>query len=662
MTWRERILAQFIPGVARLTLVADPDGLLTEEGILQGIRERGFELIPFEDPIAFRFAYESRYRSLWDRGELTDLVVVLRSHAADLRALPYDLLQAGRRLAFNLGDLFPNLSYPVVAALDRGDLGALYEAQAKHKPSRLGDNATRDFVLRHVFEIAPELIKQPADLLRVLLRKHYRRQRVPATIDGRLLQLLRQGDAFADWPLEAIVPDREAFFSFLQERWPLYLDAVAGGAPALRDQRVPVALEYPGPVDLPFNDDDVRVYIDNLFADGVLHPVEHKRARALAGQWVAVGLRIDPEADRQRRLHALLKSVAGATPGANAQYQAWLAFAPRWAELIALWHAAASGAADELAPLQAQVDTAFLAWTRVRYGGLHNQPLPPAVMLHHVPRIMASRLEQGPAEKVALVVVDGLALDQWVVLREALPQARARRMRESAVFAWLPTITPVSRQALFAGRPPLYFPASLHTTAKESALWSQFWRDRGMAAFEVCYLGGLGEPEDLASVQEALAHPKLRVAGLVIDKVDKIMHGMELGTAGMHNQVRQWAGQGFVGGLLDLLLERGFSVFLAADHGNIEAIGCGSPAEGAIAELRGARVRVYPDEVLRTQVQMAFPQAIAWPPLGLPDGYLPLLAPGRSAFIHKGQRAVAHGGISVEELIVPFVHIEARDK
>jgi hypothetical protein len=41
-TWRSRILREFTPGVTRLTLVADPDGLLLEEGILEGIRERGF--------------------------------------------------------------------------------------------------------------------------------------------------------------------------------------------------------------------------------------------------------------------------------------------------------------------------------------------------------------------------------------------------------------------------------------------------------------------------------------------------------------------------------------------------------------------------------------------------------------------------------------------
>jgi hypothetical protein len=66
--WRDQILSEFTPKVSRLTLVADPDGLLLEEGILEGIREKGFELIPFEDHVAFRYAYESGFRSRWDRG------------------------------------------------------------------------------------------------------------------------------------------------------------------------------------------------------------------------------------------------------------------------------------------------------------------------------------------------------------------------------------------------------------------------------------------------------------------------------------------------------------------------------------------------------------------------------------------------------------------
>ena len=66
--WREHILSEFTPEVAQLTLVADPDGLLLEETLLASIRRRGFELIAFENTTEFRFAYESGFRSHWDRG------------------------------------------------------------------------------------------------------------------------------------------------------------------------------------------------------------------------------------------------------------------------------------------------------------------------------------------------------------------------------------------------------------------------------------------------------------------------------------------------------------------------------------------------------------------------------------------------------------------
>jgi hypothetical protein len=160
---------------------------------------------------------------------------------------------------------------------------------------------------------------------------------------------------------------------------------------------------------------------------------------------------------------------------------------------------------------------------------------------------------------------------------------------------------------------------------------------------------------------EALSHPKARVAGLIIGKVDRIMHGMEVGTKGMHNQVRLWSQQPYLRSLLDLLLDRGFRVYLTSDHGNVEAKGCGRPAEGAAADLRGERVRVYPDAILRSKVKARFATAIEWEPIGLPNDYLPLLAGSREAFVLEKDRIVAHGGISVEEIILPLVEIERRD-
>ncbi len=663
--WRDQILREFTPKVARLTLVADPDGLLLEEGVLAGIRERGFELIPFEDHIAFRYAYESKFRSHWDRGEQTDLVVVLRSAASDLDCLPYDLLQAGRRLSFNLGEIFPNLSYPIVTTLDRGDLDGLYEAQKRHAPGMLGNNATKEFVLRHVFGIAPELIKKPSDLLRVLLRRHYRKRRIPALLDERFIQVLRQQDGFEIWPLETIIPDREAFFTFLQERWPVFLDLSAKrDSIGVKEDKGPYGFEFPGPSDLPFDHDDIRVYIDNLFYEGLLEAVPHEKAESLSKTWLAIGIRTDEQADRTRRIDGLIDALASTVPKEDTRHEDWFHFAKAWAELVALTLESDTilpeSTRQEMVTLQTQIDSALVSWLQNRYAGLVNLPPVPPVMLHHIPRFLSRYINDAKEHRVAFVLVDGLSLDQWIVIRKELARQRPiYRFRENTVFAWIPTITSVSRQAAFAGKPPIYFPNSIHTTDKEPALWTQFWVDQGLTQQEVAYEKGLGDGA-LDSVEVMVARQRTRVMGLVVDKVDKIMHGMELGIAGMHNQVRQWAGQPFMANLVDLLLGNGFRVYLSSDHGNIEAAGCGRPAEGAVADLRGERARIYSDSLLRGQVKERFPDALEWPAVGLPDDFLALLAPGRSAFVRETERLVGHGGASIEELVVPFVQIERR--
>lgn len=661
-SWRDAILRQFTPEVARLTLVADPDGMLLDEGINQGIRERGFEIIEFDDHVAFRFAYESKYRSVWDQGEATELVVVLRSVFSDLASLPFDLLQAGRRLAFSLGDLFPRLCTWVVAALDRGDLDRLWNAQLNSSPGELGENATKDFVLRHVFEVAPELIREPSQLLAVLLRRHYRAIQVPALFDERLVVLLRQTGRFAAWPLEQIVADRAAFFRFLQERWPVFVGRLRHGPSRTAEPSAGFGFEFNGPADLPFDHDDVRVYIDNLFAEGLLRPVEQEDTAALATHWAAAGLVFDPVRDAGRKLDTLLQAARETLPPPDAPHQDWLAFAQRWAQLRLLQHQAPlevvgprSGALSEIEGL---VEAGFLAWVLDRYPGLHNLPARPPVMVHHVARALAFDRE-AVGGKVALIVVDGLALDQWLCLRHyLLGRDSGWQLADGAVLAWVPTLTSVSRQAIFAAREPICFSGTIQTTDAEARAWSQFWADNGLTPSSAAYTRGLGEATSLSSVEDLVARPGVKAVGLVVETVDRIMHGMELGRRGMHGQITQWAEEGFLAQLFALLLGAGFAVYLTSDHGNTEAVGCGRPAEGSLADVRGERARVYPTPALRDGVAERFPGSIRWPGVGLPTGFDVLLAPPGEAFITKGERVVAHGGISLEELVVPLVRIE----
>ena len=103
-------------------------------------------------------------------------------------------------------------------------LDQLYEAQIRFSPGVLGENATKGSILRHVFSIAAKLIRTEADLLRTLLRRHYRLLTIPAAFIDRLVQVLKQSGRFDGWPIAELLVDRSLFFAFLQERWPRFLE------------------------------------------------------------------------------------------------------------------------------------------------------------------------------------------------------------------------------------------------------------------------------------------------------------------------------------------------------------------------------------------------------------------------------------------------------
>lgn len=644
--WRDTILKNFKPKISRLTLVADPDGLLTEEGMLSAIKDRGFDLIPFDDPIAFRYAYESQYRSKWDKGKNTDLVVVLRSAEQQLNKLPYDLLKAGRPLTFALHQLFPKLNYPVIAGLDRSYLDAVDEGYQKHDGEQLTERGTKEFVLKKCFGIVPDLLTTPVELLKVLLSLHYRKVQLPEFLADYLLENLAKNATFESWPLAEIISSRESFFRFLQDEWKTFLAAQADPSVSCR---------------VPFSHEDVRAYIDTFFLEGSLTPVEQDNSAKLPA-WAQTGIKHDPKGDALRRFRGLSQKFEAELPTADVSHRDWQQTAQRWAELVVLrWECDESledADRSSWAELQASVEDAFGKWMVNRYGSLHNLPYHnQPVMVHQIARFLAVEKTRKKLDKIALLVLDGLAFDQWLLLKKSLESCDASwRFLESTAFAWVPTLTSVTRQSIFAAEPPLYFPDSLATTSKERTHWLRFWEDQGVQRTCVELVTNLDGPND-PDLEKALGNARLSILGIVWNKVDNIMHGMQMQTAGMHNQVRLWASQGHLQQLLSRLHSEGFTVYLTADHGNVTATGIGNPREGVLAETKGKRVRVYDRNEFLEEVASKFPESLRWPNYGLPPARLVLLPGSLKAFTDAGDEVVSHGGIALEEVMVPFVAI-----
>jgi len=651
--WRARVLGAFGPDLAaavRITLLCDRDGLFRDAQLLDAVRVSGFEVVRLEDPIAFRFEFEARFRD----GEAPSLVVVVQRE----EQAPWDVVKAARSdrrvLSYGIAELFPKLSPGVVSELHPSDLDALSEAAAPEQT--LGDNATRDFILRTVFEVSPELVATPVDLLRILLRRHYTARIWPASIDARFLGVIRDRWRFADWPLEQILPSRQNFLAFIQERFAVFAARELGAAP--QD-----CLVWPGPRDLPLGHEDVRVYLDNMFADGLLARVRAPDARPSVASWLEAGLEPTTD-DVPRRFLAALSWLETDLASAGAEdLPRFGRRALRWGEATAArWQSAAGGlGADELARFNAvtdALDARFETWLHARYASLSSVGhLPRPSLVHQIPHYLAHGLGRGARR--ALIVVDGLAVDQWVLVRSALSKQGIGARDEGVAAAWIPSLTAVSRQSIFAGEPPLLFGTDLGTTAKEPAHWGRFWGDRGLQKPEIAYICQKLQEDDAPFAERvgAMIDRRVRALGIVVGTIDAMLHGIVTGSDGLHASVRHWAERGSLAAIVKSLLGAGFDVWLTADHGNLEAHGIGRPAVGELPQERSERVHIFKDALTRDGLARLYPGMVPWLGPGLPSHYAPILAPGRGAFVPEGRSTVTHGGASFQEVLVPFVQL-----
>jgi hypothetical protein len=229
-----------------------------------------------------------------------------------------------------------------------------------------------------------------------------------------------------------------------------------------------------------------------------------------------------------------------------------------------------------------------------------------------------------------------------------------------SAFAWVPTVTSVSRQALFAGKSPFYFKETLFITGKEERHWLRFWEENGVSKSKVKLFKGLGDqPEEIKQICQYIHY---EILGLVVDKLDRISHGMELGLAGMHQQVELWLSGGYLEQLISALLGENFSVYLASDHGNVWAAGAGRPMEGCLVEKKGERARIYDSPALLHRAQEEAASGWHWHGYGLPEDIFVLLAGGKTSFLPEGDTGLVHGGVSLEEVIVPLIRIGKENK
>jgi hypothetical protein len=177
------------------------------------------------------------------------------------------------------------------------------------------------------------------------------------------------------------------------------------------------------------------------------------------------------------------------------------------------------------------------------------------------PRIVSKILDylsfNFHGKKIALIVVDGMALWQYEILKNLLPGTKL----EDVIYSWLPSITQLSRQAIFRGDTPQT--DYRQGPVSEERLWKAFWTSHGCNEFEVVY-----------------QHEKITLS--TIDSVSKLAIVFKDLDDKMHSSTdyvdllmltKNWIERSNIIRIINELMLKGYTVFLTTDHGNIQAKG-----------------------------------------------------------------------------------------
>lgn len=160
-------------------------------------------------------------------------------------------------------------------------------------------------------------------------------------------------------------------------------------------------------------------------------------------------------------------------------------------------------------------------------------------------------------EKIALIVVDGMALWQYELLKSKLPGIK----HEDVIYSWLPSITQLSRQAIFRGDTPQT--DYRQGPASEEKLWKSYWKEKGCHEFEIVYQHEKTDFSNIDSVSKL---------AIVLKDLDDKMHS-STDYADLLMLTKNWIERSKIAQIFEKLKSKGFTVFVTADHGNIQAKG-----------------------------------------------------------------------------------------
>ena len=250
-------------------------------------------------------------------------------------------------------------------------------------------------------------------------------------------------------------------------------------------------------------------------------------------------------------------------------------------------------------------------------------------------------LKSNNHEKVALLCLDCMGSTEWNLLKDFL-ELGDKEIEINSVFAMLPSVTSISRMAIYEGNREVYNIKAPGRIAEAKALASNF------APKHSTYL----TESDNITTDKLLGYD---VVSILYNFFDELAHAVQFPPGVKDktpylNAAKDYLQKSSIKQDIQLLKEEGYTIYICSDHGSIVAKGNGKRIEKYLIDgfaKRAVIIQADNSELLNMeQINIPFES----------DKKV-VLPEGRTMFTYKDKIEVNHGGISIEEMIVPFIKL-----
>lgn len=251
------------------------------------------------------------------------------------------------------------------------------------------------------------------------------------------------------------------------------------------------------------------------------------------------------------------------------------------------------------------------------------------------------------SDKFVIIVMDGMSEFDWYIISQSFENISYKK---ADIFAMIPTTTSISRQCLLSNKYPSQLQEPWKQTKEknmfvECAISYEYTRDQ--IGYE------RGYDADFSTF--------VKCAAIIINDVDDMVHAQKHGRPGMLNDIRLLTKNGRLATLVKRLLKKGFDVYVSSDHGNTPCTGMGKLIKtGVEVETKSRRMIVLKDFADKQKLLEQY-KLIDYPKYYLKKDFDYLICDIGCSFDAHGEGVMSHGGITVDEVIVPFIKIKAAD-